>query len=148
MISFLDDKLGGLFVFEWGAGGSTLWFAQRARRVISIEHDLEWYLKVVRQRPENASIYRHSFWPDYYEAIFGYYPDFVLIDGRRRKACAAACRLVQPPAILWDDAQRDYYQCSMHFDGYGHRDFLDTEHPRVSRLFVRTDGPLAHWLKE
>lgn len=33
-------------VFEWGSGGSTLFFAKRAYEVISIEHDLDWFQQV------------------------------------------------------------------------------------------------------
>lgn len=33
-----DDKN----VFEWGSGGSTLYFASRCKKVISIEHDNKW----------------------------------------------------------------------------------------------------------
>lgn len=29
-------------VFEWGSGGSTLFFAQRCARVVSVEHDKRW----------------------------------------------------------------------------------------------------------
>src|SRR5690554_7836675 len=29
-------------VFEWGSGGSTLFFARRCDRVISVEHDKKW----------------------------------------------------------------------------------------------------------
>src|SRR6266576_1205646 len=33
----------GTTVFEYGAGGSTLWLADRVARVISVEHDPAWY---------------------------------------------------------------------------------------------------------
>jgi hypothetical protein len=29
-------------VFEWGSGGSTVFFGERARRVVSVEHDQRW----------------------------------------------------------------------------------------------------------
>lgn len=29
-------------VFEWGSGGSTIFFAARCKQVISVEHDKEW----------------------------------------------------------------------------------------------------------
>jgi len=29
-------------VFEWGVGGSTLFFSARVRQLVSIEHDLQW----------------------------------------------------------------------------------------------------------
>lgn len=33
-------------VFEYGSGGSTIYFAQRAREVVSIEHDPSWHQRV------------------------------------------------------------------------------------------------------
>jgi len=33
-------------VFEYGSGGSTLFFSQRCREVISVEHHKEWYERV------------------------------------------------------------------------------------------------------
>lgn len=33
-------------VFEWGSGGSTLFFRRRAASVVSIEHDPEWFARV------------------------------------------------------------------------------------------------------
>jgi hypothetical protein len=33
-------------VFEWGSGGSTLFFLDQGLEIISVEHDLNWHLKV------------------------------------------------------------------------------------------------------
>ncbi|MGD9612500.1 MAG: class I SAM-dependent methyltransferase [Kiritimatiellia bacterium] len=33
-------------VFEWGSGGSTLYFARRVRRVVSVEHNPDWHRDV------------------------------------------------------------------------------------------------------
>ena len=35
-------------VFEYGRGGSTIFFAKRAKRFISVEHDIKWYNNVVK----------------------------------------------------------------------------------------------------
>src|SRR5271166_3894544 len=32
--------------FEWGAGRSTLWIAERVRSITSVEHDPAWYVRV------------------------------------------------------------------------------------------------------
>lgn len=40
-------------VFEWGSGGSTLFFADHAGDVYSVEHDLEWYRNVSSQIVES-----------------------------------------------------------------------------------------------
>ena len=50
-------------VFEYGTGGSTIFFAKRAKRVISVEHDIEWYNNVVTKLNEeglNNVVIKHS----------------------------------------------------------------------------------------
>ena len=43
-VDFLRETLkSGITVFEYGSGGSTLFWLQWARSVVSIEHDREWY---------------------------------------------------------------------------------------------------------
>jgi hypothetical protein len=41
-------------VFEWGIGGSSLFFARRARSVISVEHDSVWFSDVSKAMSESA----------------------------------------------------------------------------------------------
>jgi hypothetical protein len=36
-------------VFEFGSGGSTIYFAQRAREVVSVEHDRSWHQRLVAE---------------------------------------------------------------------------------------------------
>lgn len=43
----LDVLVRDADVWEFGSGGSTLWLAERARSVISIEDDSRWYAAVV-----------------------------------------------------------------------------------------------------
>jgi len=47
-------------VFEWGSGGSTVFFAFKSgiRTLISIEHDEDWYSKVHERLPLNFTDYR------------------------------------------------------------------------------------------
>lgn len=43
-IDFLDEWLKkDMQVFEYGSGGSTLYFAEKVGRIISIEHDAKWF---------------------------------------------------------------------------------------------------------
>ncbi len=47
-IRFLNKILKpGMNVFEWGMGGSTLFFLDRGANVISVEHDPDWYQKTI-----------------------------------------------------------------------------------------------------
>jgi predicted O-methyltransferase YrrM len=44
VIDLLDKKLSlASSVFEYGGGGSTLFFVKRAKEVVTVEHDKEWY---------------------------------------------------------------------------------------------------------
>jgi hypothetical protein len=49
-IDYLDREIKKKFIcFEWGMGGSTAYLRNRASSVISVEHDLEWFLKCENQ---------------------------------------------------------------------------------------------------
>jgi methyltransferase family protein len=48
----LSDKR----VFEYGSGYSTLFWASRAKEVISVEHQRQWYEKIVALAPANARV--------------------------------------------------------------------------------------------
>lgn len=41
--SFLDKKMS---VFEWGSGGSTIFLSRRVKKLVSVEHDPDWYKQV------------------------------------------------------------------------------------------------------
>jgi hypothetical protein len=46
-INFLDSVIKpDHSIFEYGSGGSTIYFAQRARLVVSVDHDPAWYRDV------------------------------------------------------------------------------------------------------
>lgn len=46
-VEFLETQLASYErVFEWGSGGSSLYFARRAASVYSVEHDPAWYERV------------------------------------------------------------------------------------------------------
>lgn len=51
---YVESSLGpDCTVFEYGVGGSTVFYSGKVKRVVSVEHDLDWYnlvLEVVRQR--------------------------------------------------------------------------------------------------
>lgn len=56
-IHFLADRLPHhAHVFEWGAGHSTLWFAQRVATVTSVESDPGWAAYLQRRSPQNVTI--------------------------------------------------------------------------------------------
>jgi len=42
--SYLKDEMQ---VFEWGSGGSTLYFSGKVKDVVSVEHDKNWYKEII-----------------------------------------------------------------------------------------------------
>jgi hypothetical protein len=115
-IALLEERLASDFdVFEWGSGYSTLFFAQRVRRVTSVEYDKAWHERVSRQAPANVRVlYREQDTDgDYCRAILaesGRY-DVVVVDGRDRVNCIrhGLSRLTDRGVLLLDDAQRERY---------------------------------------
>jgi hypothetical protein len=94
-------------VFEYGCGGSTLWFASRVREVRSIETDAKWATRV--QAPANVTVRlidRSD--PGYPSSIRNAAPPFdvVLIDGLARNECvdAAVGALAAHGLVLLDDS--------------------------------------------
>lgn len=47
----------GRTVVEFGAGQSTLWWAARAKRVIALEGDPQWYERIAGQMPNNVQLH-------------------------------------------------------------------------------------------
>jgi predicted O-methyltransferase YrrM len=108
---------------EWGSGRSTVWFAERVRRLLSVEHDAQWHASV-SGRLRNAELdnvdYRlHPCEPERVETpdwIFSMFAspyvrvidsvppkslDFALVDGMYRSACAlAVLPKLRPGAML------------------------------------------------
>jgi predicted O-methyltransferase YrrM len=134
--SFLDNILdSSMTVFEYGSGGSTLYFSQKVKKVISVEHDKEWYDKVkpllknnvvyhlieyqsdvIGDNKANPDHYTSSpfmaNFKDYVSIIDDYNNlDIIFIDGRSRASCLkhAAKRIKSNGWIILDNVERDYY---------------------------------------
>ncbi len=139
----------GARVFEWGSGASTLWLAQRAGSVHSVEHHAGWAASLEPRLPANVTLTvvepTESVTPavgslkpghagldfaDYVAAIDateGVY-DVVVIDGRAREACLARAldRLAVDGLIVFDNVDRRRY-----------RDAIDTVAPGVEVTMTR-----------
>lgn len=125
----------GTRVFEYGAGGSTLWFADRGATVVSVEHDPEWYERMRALVPANVTLllrepepfaglrdvpsylstdprYRGLWFRAYARSIDERGPfDVVFVDGRSRVSCAIhGSRALNPGGLLvLDDSERREY---------------------------------------
>lgn len=104
-------------VFEWGAGGSTVWFAQNCSEVVTIEVDPNWkerMEKILTEKglEDKATIIHvpiEEYKSDYYDKVLmfpdGYF-DLIYVDGDRasRNACTdAALRKIKPGGWLLVD---------------------------------------------
>jgi hypothetical protein len=126
-------------VFEYGAGGSTLYFAKRVQRVVSVEHDQGFYELVramlLQRKITNCDLVLHIPEPcdeksapfvshqcsyqglcfeKYVKTIDGYPDqsfDLVMVDGRARMACieGAVAKVKPGGAILLDNSERPGY---------------------------------------
>lgn len=103
-------------VLEYGAGLSTLWWADKCKEVYSIEANEEWYIKINANKPSNVGIsYRPCNEGDqtkinFYTSIpSDYIPDIVVVDGILRYECILkALTLRRPLTLIVDNWQQDY----------------------------------------
>ena len=54
ILEYIDKST---IMFEWGSGGSTIFFPRYVSRYHSIEHSKEWYHRVYNELPGNARLY-------------------------------------------------------------------------------------------
>jgi hypothetical protein len=94
-------------VFEYGCGHSTLFWAERAARVVSVEHDASWYARVKPQLPATCELWLETDPDAYADAIRSSATPFdvIVIDGlvagRTRLKCArAAVPMLRPGGMI------------------------------------------------
>lgn len=102
-------------VLETGSGASTIWFANRARSVLSFEHNKTWY-KNVKETLEHKGIknVELKYVPDYPKKgldLKGLF-DVILIDGRgREKSFMSVLRNLKIGGyLILDNAERSRYK--------------------------------------
>lgn len=123
-------------IFEYGSGASTIWLAKRAQKLISIEHDRNWYwrlknklssfshVKLILCEPEvgdhkkyYSTKMKHVSFYSYVTAIqnFDLTYDIIVIDGRAREACLnEAFKYLKPHGIIiLDNSDRQRYQTAL-----------------------------------
>lgn len=121
-IDFIKTRLHkDLTIFEYGSGSSTLFYAKRVKRVVSVEHDESWYHKIVQGKPENAEMIFSKLerGGDYSKkaATLGEQFDIIIVDGRDRVNCCinSIKALTANGVIVLDDSERPDYQEAVSF---------------------------------
>lgn len=125
-------------VFEWGGGTSTLWFAERSNKVITVENNIQWIntlhnritelgiknIELLVKEPINLKS-RNPFetaWKEFkgysfesyvnsidaYDCLF----DLILVDGYCRPECAkkALKKLNKNGILVFDNSSRERYK--------------------------------------
>lgn len=103
-------------VFEWGSGNSTLFWSKYVEEVVSIEHNRNWYEKMLNIVSENVKLnyYELEYDGDYCKAILKEkdYFNIILVDGRDRVECMknAVKYLTEDGILILDNSEREYYK--------------------------------------
>ena len=108
-------------IFEFGSGNSTFFYAKYAGLVVSVEHDKEWYDKIVKDKPENSEMIfcelirggDYCRMPVKLEEKF----DVIIVDGRDRVNCCkqAVDALTPEGVVVLDDSEREFYREGVDF---------------------------------
>jgi len=150
-VAFLSGRVRpDLHVFEFGGGNSTLWWSRRVARVVTLEHDKEWYEKLLATVPVNVELKYAEADLDgaYCRALTAYSREFdcVVIDGKDRLNCARNClgALKDDGVIILDDSHggnfREAYEQFFGEKGFRCLDFwgispLETEETCTTVLY-------------
>lgn len=121
-IDFIKTRLNNTqTIFEYGSGNSTIFYAKKVKKVVSVEHDEAWYNKIVKEKAANA------------EMIFtalekgGEYSkkamlldekfEIIIVDGRDRVNCCknSVDALTANGVLVLDDSEREIYQEAREF---------------------------------
>lgn len=90
-------------IFEFGAGHSTLFWAERAAQVVSVESDEGWYRDLHAKAPDNVELCLGADPDDYVGCLERQEGDFdvIVVDGdERRRCCLAALEKLAPGGLV------------------------------------------------
>ena len=116
-IDFLEGRFNkNINLLEFGSGYSTLYFSEMVSKVTAVEHNLEWYKKLIDLVPENVILINTN--PDSVKTYFDCMKnlketfDFILIDGIfRNECCYEAINLHSDiGVVVLDDSERIEYR--------------------------------------
>jgi len=132
--------------FEWGAGASTLWIANRVKHLTTIEHNKEWFEKVfavvTEEGLKNIDVrYEWAKRNEYTKCIRAFpdeYFDAIFVDGaggpHRRKAVIEAVPKLKPFGLLLVDDSH-HLKCSGCVDFLRYWAQVDTFNNKRSTTF-------------
>lgn len=102
-------------IFEFGLGNSTLFYASKAKKVVSVEHNKIWFDKISASKPVNAEMIfcevtvngAYCRTPQTLSEKF----NIIIVDGRDRINCCKNCldALEEDGVIILDNTEREHY---------------------------------------
>jgi hypothetical protein len=121
-------------VLEFGGGQSSFWWAQRARSVVTLEGDKQWYEKIKSKMPLNVDLFlvsmeSPSVCVERVRGVLNQYSNFdvIIVDGlyRQEMLGIASSVMTDQGAIICDDAEnfgcyeafKDSTMCRVDFFG-------------------------------
>lgn len=131
-----------MILFEWGSGGSTLFFSKLVDQVISVEYDEEYFrfvqeqlkgkgnVELILEKPQDKGVFRsfspghlNSYFDNYVKTIEKYpdrYFDVIVVDGRQRNQCfkLALKKIKKNGIIVFDNFEREFYKKSQHYPAW------------------------------
>lgn len=121
-IDFVSRRINSeMTVFEYGCGNSTLWWSKHVKKVISCEHDSEWFKIILAKTLDNVTLCNIDleYGGAYSKKITEFHNEFdiIVIDGRDRVNCAINClpALKTGGVIIWDNSERSTYNKGISF---------------------------------
>ncbi len=133
-IHFIDPRLNkNLNVFEFGSGNSTVWYAQRVKSIVAVEHDLSWFEQIKLKLASNAEIIFKQLDTngEYAKSALnrGTKFEMIIIDGRDRNNCVyqSIDALSEDGVFVFDNTHLALYNESIQFlinKGFKRIDFI------------------------
>jgi hypothetical protein len=115
-IDFIRERINKTqHIFEYGSGSSTIFYAERASSVTSVEHDKGWFDKVKNTSLANAEMIFCQLEKDGEYAkkatLLGKKFDIIIVDGRDRVNCCkySVDALSENGVLVLDDSEREVY---------------------------------------
>lgn len=132
-IDFIGERINKEHdVFEFGSGNSTRFYAARAKSVVSVEHDKDWFEKSSKLSLANVDMIQCDLQPDgdYSRSATrtGKRFHIIIVDGRDRVNCCknALDALTDDGVVVLDDSERAKYKQAFYFfesNGFKHLPF-------------------------
>lgn len=140
-------------VLEYGAGGSSLWWAARAARVTSVEGRAEWAETIRKKAPANLEVLGPLEGEDYIRKPLerGHKYQVIVIDGFHRHECAQAAlpHLAEGGFLILDNADWHERTCrwlgqqglvQIDFHGFG----PINDYTWCTAIFIRAVSAFTH----